>query len=107
MAAGPGDSSKAQIIGFSDGGLPRSVKKAAVSWVVEEIAEEGVWLLGKGGQNVDCGSGGSFMVEALALECLVEKFVSLSCLDLGVLDDTWMVSPVEFSLEQEAVTRTC
>ena len=47
-----------------------------------------------------------YLIE-VALECLVEKLVYLTCLYLGVLDDSWMVSPVELSLEQEVETRFC
>ena len=78
-----------------------------MGWVIVAITEEGVWLLGKGGQRVECGNAGSFLVEALALEGLVENLVYLSSLDVGVVDDTWMVSPIEFSIEQEPVVRLC
>ena len=47
----------------------------------------------------------SFMVEALALECLVDKLGALSNNVHGVLDHSWMVSPITLSVESFAETQ--
>ena len=71
------------------------------------MTEEGVWQVGKGGKIIECGDAGSFWVEAVALETLVESQTYLSLLDNGVMDNTWMVSPQKFSIEYEATNRVC
>ena len=95
------------MVGFSDGGLRKSSGKASIGWVVVAINDMGVWQLGSGGMAVDCGAAGSFSVEAIGLEVLVEKLVYLTTYDKGVDDATWMNSPRSYSSEQLATIQFC
>ena len=63
-----------KVIGFSDGGLRSTSSKASIGWVIVAINDMGEWLLGKGGMAVEGGQAGSFSVEAIGLEVLVDKF---------------------------------
>ena len=96
-----------KIIGFSDGGLRKNVNKAAVGWVIVAVTEEGIWQVGKGGKFIKCGDAGSFGVEAVALETLVDSLNYLTLIDNGVRDNSWMVSSLNFSVEYEAEVRKC
>ena len=91
-----------QILGFSDGGLRKEAGKAAVGWVVVAVVNELCWLLGRGGACVDIGEAGSFLIEAIALETLVDSITTL-CMKTGVCDNSWQSTPVDFSVESESV----
>ena len=74
--------------------------------MVVAVVDKLCWLLGKGGSCVDIGEAGSFMVEAIALETLVDSITTL-CMETGVCDDSWQYIPVDFSVESEPeITRT-
>jgi hypothetical protein len=64
-------------------------------------------VLGKGGMGVEGGLTGSFGVEAIGLEVLVDKFGYLSNLDIGVSDDSWMTTRIKYSREHLADTKLC
>ena len=95
------------MVGFSDGGLRRGSNRAAVGWVVVAINDEGVWQLGWGGKIIVCGAAGSFCVEAIGLEVLVDKLGYLTNFESGVDDRSWMNSSRSYSLEQVATVMTC
>ena len=88
--------SKCKVCGFSDGGLRRSSGRAAIGWVIVAIVGDGVWQLGKGGALVDSGDGGSFAVEAWALELLADKLTILALNSNGVFDQSWIVCTNRF-----------
>ena len=83
---------RTKVIGFSDGGLRGNSGKASIGWVIVAVNDRGVWQLGSGGMAVNCGAGGSFAVEAIGLEVLVDKVGYLTKYDKGVDDASWMVS---------------
>ena len=56
---------------------------------------------------VSCGAGGSFAVEAIGLEVLVDKVGYLTKYDKGVDDASWTVSLKNYSLEHLATTQFC
>ena len=90
-------------LGFSDGGLRKEVGKAALGWVVVAVVDGTCWLLGRGGACVDCGEAGSFLVEAIAFETLIDNITTL-CMNTGVCDDSWQRISVNFSSESERIT---
>ena len=92
-----------KILGFSDGGLRKEVGKAAVGWVVVAVVDGICWHLGRGGACVDCGEAGSFLVEAIAFETLIDNITTL-CMNTGVCDDSWQRISVKFSTESERIT---
>ena len=96
-----------KVIGFSDGGLRSSSSKASIGWVIVAINDRGVWVLGKGGMAVEGGRAGSFSVEAIGLEVLVDKIGHLTKLDNGVGDTSWMTTHINYSLERLATIQTC
>ena len=70
------------------------------------MVDRACWLLGKGGFCVDIGEAGSFMVEAIAFETLIDSITTL-CMETGVCDSSWQYIPVDFSIESEReITRT-
>ena len=73
--------------------------------MVVAVVDGSCWLLGKGGLCVDIGEAGSFMVEAIAFETLIDSITTL-CMETGVCDNSWQYIPVDFSIESECeVTR--
>ena len=93
------------VMGFSDGGLRKESGRAAIGWIVVALVDKQCWLLGKGGSGVDIGEAGSFLIEAVALETLLDIITSL-CMKTGVRDCSWQRTPVDFSIESEpTVTR--
>ena len=56
---------------------------------------------------VEGGSAGSFSVEAIGLEVLVDKIGHLAKQDNGVGDESWMTSHINYSLERLATIQTC
>ena len=89
-------------MGFSDGGLRKEAGKAAVGWVIVAVVNGVCWLLGKGGACIEIGEGGSFLIEAVAFETLIDNITTL-CMNIGVQDDSWQNAPVDFSTEMEHV----
>ena len=88
-----------KIVGFSDGGLRKEVLKAATGWTIVAIENGKAWLLGSGGMLVKCGEAGSFLVEALALEALINELTVL-CKSSGVLDNSWQNTALQFSRDK-------
>ena len=95
-----------KILAFSDGGLRKEVGKAAVGWVIVAVANGACWMLGKGGACVDCGAAGSFLIEAIAFETLIDNITTL-CTNTAVCDNTWQHISLIFSTESErTITRS-
>ena len=63
--------------------------------------------VGKSGKIIERGDAGSFWVEAVALETLVDSLNYLILNNNGVRDNSWMVSSLTFSVEYEAEVRKC
>ena len=80
--------------------------KAAVGWVIVAVVDGGCWLLGKGGNKVECGEAGSFLVEALAFETLIDNVTTL-CIQSGVRDDSCRCEPLSFSTEHVLEIQRC
>ena len=96
-----------KVVGFSDGGLRSASSKASIGWVIVAINGRGEWELGRGGMGVEGGRTGSFGVEAIGLEILIDKFGLLCNLDTGVYDDSWMTTRIKYSREHLADTKLC
>ena len=86
---------RSKLLGFSDGGVRRDVRLAAVGWIIVAVVDGVCWLVGRGGKKVDCGEMGSFMAEAIALGFLLDN-VLLLCNHKGVHDNSWCVNSILF-----------